>query len=281
MIRIAALTLLELVRRRFILCAAVATAAIVGSSAWAFVYLSHLRRDGAPISHLEMLGISAVLTVLMAYLFSFVLAIAAVFLAAPSFANDIESGVLLPVLARPISRTSIIAGKAAAFVVVMCVYTLAAAGCEFAAIDAITGYLPPDPVAAIGYLCLLNAVMLALAIALSTRLSAIASSIVALCAFALAWMGGIAQSLGIFYANGTVEDAGTITQLLVPTDAMWRAAVYRLEPVSAIASFGQAHVWPGPFFVLSPPPAPLIWWTIGWIVVVFAVAARSFTLRDL
>ncbi len=281
MIRIARLTLLELVRRRFVASAAVATAAIVAASAWGFLYVTHLRRDGVPIGHLELLGISAILTVLMAYLFSFVLAIAAVFLAAPAFAGDIESGVLLPLLARPVSRACVIGGKALALAAIMCAYAFAAAGSEFVAIKAVTGYLPPDPAAAIGYLCLLSLVMLALSFALSTRLSAIAASIIALCVFALAWIGGIAQSLGIFYANGSIEDAGTITQLLMPTDAMWRAAVYRLEPVAAVASLGQTHVWPGPFFVLAPPPAPLVWWTAGWIVLLFAIAARSFAVRDL
>jgi hypothetical protein len=124
-------------------------------------------------------------------------------------------------------------------------------------------------------------VMVALALLLSTRMAAIGASIVAVVAFIVARLGGIAQSLGTYYDNETVRHAGTITQLLLPSDAMWQAALYRMEPATMIAAFGSAQAWPGPFFVASAPPPAMLFWTAAWLIAIAAIAARSFSLRDL
>jgi hypothetical protein len=46
-------------------------------------------------------------------------------------------------------------------------------------------------------------------------------------------------------------------------------------------TLGNSQQWPGPFFILSPPPLAMLLWTFGWIAVVVALSARSFELRDL
>lgn len=282
MIDIAALTLKELVRKRFVAGAIVATAVLVGLTGWGFSFLSHLHTArGRPVTHLEVLTMTSVLLILIAYLFSFLLAMAAVFIAAPSLANDVESGVLLPVLARPISRGAILAGKGLALAIVIAAYAVLTGACEFAIVKAATGYVPPSPAASLAYLALSAIVMTALALLLSTRMSALGASIVAVVAFIIARLGGIAQNVGMYYDNDTVRHAGTITQLLLPSDAMWQSALFRLEPASMIAALSNAHVWPGPFFTTAPPPVAMLVWTCAWIVAVALLAARSFALRDL
>ncbi len=110
---------------------------------------------------------------------------------------------------------------------------------------------------------------------------ALAASIVAMGFFIVARLGGIAQSIGLHYGNQTVTGAGTITQLLLPSDAMWQAALFRLEPAGMIAGLGNTHEWAGPFFILSPPPLSMLLWTLAWIAVIALLSARSFELRDL
>lgn len=282
MIHIAALTFKELVRRRFIAGALVATAVLVGLTGWGFFYLNHLHAaHGRPVTHFEVLTMTSVLLILIAYLFSFLLAMAAVFIAAPSLANDVETGVLLPVLARPIARGAILAGKGLALAIVIGAYAVLTGACEFAIVYAATGYMPPAPAASLAYLALSGIVMTALALLLSTRMSALGASIVAVVAFIIVRLGGIAQSVGMYYDNETVRHAGTITQLLLPSDAMWQNALFGLEPASLIAAMSNGHTWPGPFFTTTPPPAAMLVWTCAWIVAVALIAARSFALRDL
>lgn len=282
MIDVALLTLKELSRRRFFAAAIVATALLVALTGWGFLFLSHLHTArGRPVTHLEGLTMSAVLLILVEYLFSFLLAMAAIFIAAPSLANDIESGVILPVLARPLSRAAILCGKALALAAVVALYAAIAAACEFAVVKAAMGYMPPHPGAVMAYLALSGVVMVALALLLGTRLPAIGASILAVVLFIIARLGGVAQSLGAYYGNDTALHAGTLTQLLLPSDAMWQAALFNLEPASMIAAFGNSHVWPGPFFTAAGPPPAMLAWSILWIAGIAVLATRSFELRDL
>lgn len=282
MIHVIALTIKELVRRRFVAGAVIATAVLVAVTGWGFSFLPHLHEvHGQPVTHQEVLRLAAVLVILVAYLFSFLLAMAAIFISAPSLANDIETGVLLPILARPISRSAILAGKALALASIVALYALLTGACEFAVVRAVTGYLPPHPAEALAYLALSGIVMVALAVALSTRMSALGGSIVAVVAFIIARLGGIAQGIGVTYDNDTVRHAGTITQLLLPSDAMWQSALYRMEPASMVAAVAASHTWPGPFLTTSPLPVTVLVWTLLWIAAVGLVARRSFALRDL
>ncbi len=282
MIAIACLTLTELVRRRFVAGAAVATALLIGATAWGFTSLNGIHTaHGVPVTHLAVLSMTAVLLIVIAYLFSFLLAMAAVFITAPALASDLESGLLLPVLARPLSRSAILVGKGLMLALVVAGYAFVTGACEFAAARAADGYAVPHPAVTLAFLALSGIVMIALALLLSTRMSAMAASIVALVLFILARLGGIAQSLGIFYGNESVRHAATVTQLLLPSDAMWQSALYAMEPASMIAAMSAQHAWAGPFFVTAPPPPAMVAWTLGWIVVIALLAMRSFELRDL
>lgn len=282
MIYVFALTMTELVRRRFVAGAVIATAVLIAATGWGFSFLPNLHgHHRSPLTHEEVLGLAAVLVILVAYLFSFLLAMAAIFISAPSLANDIETGVLLPVIARPVSRGAILAGKGLALAIVVAFYALVTGACEFAVVRAVTGYVPPHPTEALGYLALSGIVMVAFAMALSTRMSAIGASIVAVGAFIIARLGGVAQGIGVTYDNDVVRHAGTITQLLLPSDAMWQSALYRMEPASLVAAIAANHTWPGPFFTVAPLPVTILIWTLVWIAAASVVAARSFSLRDL
>ena len=176
---------------------------------------------------------------------------------------------------------AIAGGKALALALVVCIYTALAGLIELFAVNAATGYMPPHPAAALAYLCLIALVMLAAAAAVATRLSSITSGVVALLLFRFAWMGGIAQSVGSFYGNGGIRDAGTLTQLLFPSDVMWRSAVFQLQPEAFTSTLAGAHAWTGPFFVTAAPPTATTIWTICWIAVVCVLGARHFATRDL
>lgn len=283
MIDVVLVTLRELVRRRFVLAAILATAVLVGLTAWGFDHLVHVHTRRGALSPLEIATTSAVLTLLIAYMFAFVLAVAATFLSAPALANDIESGVLLPVLSRPIARTSVLLGKAIGVALLLGVYAYAAGGVEFVVVHAITGYAPPHPATALAFIWMLSLVMVAFALLLSTRLSAIASSIVSIVFFGIAWIGGIVGSIGQAVHNDTLVNAATVSQLVLPTDAMWQSAAYALEPAAMIAvthTTAGHNTFNGPFFVAAPPPAAMLLWTIGWIAVALALSSWSFARRD-
>lgn len=271
------ITWMELLRRRFVTVALVATLGLIALTSWGFWHLAHTSHA----SPLTLRTMMAVASILLAYLLSFVLAVAAIALTAPSIASDIENGTLLPILARPIARSSIVFGKTVALAAVVCAYAALASLGEFTAIRLTTGYWPPHPLSAAADLAVLSALMVVLGIYLSTRLSSIASSIAGIACFGMAWIGGIAGSIGVTLNNVTLVHAGTVTALLLPTDAMWRAAVYELQPAALLLGISSGHGWPGPFFVTASEPPAMFVWTAGWLLVLLVMSVRSFQTRDI
>ena len=49
--------------------------------------------------------------------------------------------------------------------------------------------------------------------------------LVAAVLFGLVWMGGIVGSIGTAFHNGAVENIGTVSSLILPSDGLWRGAV--------------------------------------------------------
>ncbi len=97
------LTLFEALRRRTLWALVVLTAVIVVLTGLGFEYLVTQARERGTGELRLQLGVSQVL-ILCAFMFSFILATTAAFLAAPAIAGDVESGVLLAMLARPLGR---------------------------------------------------------------------------------------------------------------------------------------------------------------------------------
>ena len=281
MIAVAVLTVVEISRRRFVLLALLGTVAIAALTAWGFHSLhAGAGLHGQPMSDLRARQSAAALLPLIAYLYSFVLAFAAAMLGATMLTAEVESGVLLPVLARPISRAAVVAGKALGLAAVLCAYAAFSGLLEFAVVDATMGFLPPHPFLAVCGLAGVALVVLAFTLALGSRLQAIACGLVSIVVFGVAWIAGIVASLAGVYHNETLMHAGTVSQLLFPSDALWRVTAYQLEPVALVTQLQSNLGWSGPFWVTAPPPPAMVIWSAVWIVAVLALAARSFSTRD-
>jgi hypothetical protein len=99
----------------------------------------------------------------------------------------------------------------------------------------------------------------------------------------LAWMGGIVGGVGLFFDNATLTHVGTASKLILPTDGLWRGAVWSLEPASLIAAAraAGAAAAANPFFAADPPPPAYVVWCIIWIIGMLAVAVWSFTRKEL
>jgi ABC-type transport system involved in multi-copper enzyme maturation permease subunit len=279
---IAGLTLRELARRRLVAAVALLTLAMVVFTAWGTLRLAGATVDGAAIPQVALRGAAAGIVILLAFLFSFVLALGAALVAAPAMAESIANGEILALLARPIRRADVVFGRWLGTLAALILYVAVAGGIELAVVRLATGYLPPHPLAALAFLAGLATVVTTAAIALATRLPALAAGIVAALLFGFAWIGGILEAIGLALGNAALADAGTVITLAFPTDALWRGALYALQPAvmtATVATLPAAS--PNPFSVAAPPPGALIAWTCGWVVVVFAAGIASFRTRDL
>lgn len=277
MLTIASLTLREAVRRRIVLVAALATVAIVIASAWGLGRLVASVPDRT-----AGLALVSVLTIFLAFVFSVVLALGAAFLAAPAIAGDVESGIALAILPRPLSRAEFVLGKWLGLAALLVTYATLFGAVEVATIALVTGYRPPHPAIALAYLVAQSIVLLSLSLLLSTRLPPVAGGLLAVLCFGVAWIAGITANIAAALHNENVLHATTLVGLLVPSDGLWRGALYHLQPVVLlIAANAAGGTGQNPFGTSTPPTAAFLAWTVGWVALTLALALASFARRDL
>jgi ABC-type transport system involved in multi-copper enzyme maturation permease subunit len=279
-ITIALVTLREAVRRKIVAACAVVTIGLVGLSAWGFDRLSHT----SSITSGEVNAAVPQALILFMFMFSFVLALSASAMAAPAVSTEIESGVLLSVLARPVRRSEVLLGKWLGLATIILAYSAAVSGLEVGVVDWVSGFVPPDPILVAFYLFAEGAVLLTLTLLLSTRLSAMATGVVTIALFGAAWLAGVVGSLGTVFKIHSLETIGSVSRYVLPTDGLWRGATYYLESQSFItqrlaeSSSGGSN---DPFFASSPPSWAYLLWAAVWFLFVLGVGLVSFERREL
>jgi ABC-type transport system involved in multi-copper enzyme maturation permease subunit len=279
LLTIARLTILEASRRKLLLALAALTLVVIALTSWGFSRLPTVK-DVTPA---EVRLASSQLTILVAFMFSGVLALGSTLVAAPAIASDIESGIALAILPRPIRRSELLMGKWLGLAVLIAVYAGFSGVLEMVGIWLATSYLPPNPAAAIAFVAAEGIVLMTLALLLSTRLAPMTGGVIALVLFFVAWIGGIALAIGVTFDNETIKAIGNYSRLLIPTDGLWHGAIYYLEP-SDILTLGRAagRARAGnPFFAESPLPFWYLVWVFAWLVAVLGIANWSFARRDL
>ncbi|HZT97434.1 MAG TPA: ABC transporter permease subunit [Chloroflexota bacterium] len=280
MLTIAALTLREASRRKLLLAVGVLTLAAIILIGWGFSRIPTLPCHGG-CGPATLRSVEAGLLILVAYMFSFVIAVAAPFVAAPAIAGDVESHVILSILPRPLRRSDIVLGKWLGLAVLVGGYTILTAGLQFLVVRVAVGYVPPHPVLTVLFIAGEGITLMTLALLGSTRLAPITCGIVSVILFGITWIVGIAGRVGAAFGNSVIADIGTGSSLILPTDGLWRGALFNLEPVALIATTGSSReASANPFAVASPPTTAYVIWVFIWIALVLALTVKSFAARE-
>jgi ABC-type transport system involved in multi-copper enzyme maturation permease subunit len=282
-ITIAILTVREAARRRLLWLLVGLTIGSVALTGWGVERLAALAREGGSGELAIRIGVSQVL-ILVAFMFSFVVAMTAAFLAAPAIAGDLESGVALAMLARPIRRADLVVGRWLGLSVVLAGYAAASGLLEIGVVAFLTGHSPPYPLVAVAFLAGQGMVILTLALLLGTRLPSVGAGAVCVVLFGLAWMAGVFAGIARLFEVEVLAVAARATRWLLPTDGLWRGVVFALEPPLVIAGAGPA-IGPmaeaNPFYASAPPPIEFVAFSVAWVVLVLGLAVWSLNRREL
>jgi ABC-type transport system involved in multi-copper enzyme maturation permease subunit len=279
---IAAVTIREVSRRRLVLALALLSALAVAMTGWGFSRLPGIKDHGVPITPAELTLITSQLLIFVFFMFSAVLGLGAVMVAAQSVSAEVESGQALVVLARPLRRSEVIIGKWLGLGLLIAVYAAAATTVEFLVVDWATGYVPPNPVAAALFIAAEGLVLLTLTLFLSVRLSGITAGVIALMLFFITWIAGVAGAVGSVLGNGPIEATGTISRLVLPSDGLWRGAVFNLEPDAVVAvARGSREAAANPFTSVSAPTFAYLAWGLAWMIAMVALTIVAFRRREI
>jgi ABC-2 type transport system permease protein len=274
---IAALTIKEAVRRRLLLAFLAITVIIVGLSAWGFDRLSHTHSLTSGESNLAVPDA----LILFMFMFSFVLALSASAIASPSISSEVESGVLLTIVTRPVRRTEVVLGKWLGLALLLAGYAAGVCALEFAVVRLTSGFLPPNPLLVTVYLFAEGALLLTLSLFLSTRVPVIAAGVIAVAAFGAGWLAGVVGTIGSNLNIAALRTVGQIGRFLLPTDGLWHAAIFYLQPVSVLSESLDQVGRQNPFYSQGAPSVAYLLWVACWFLIVLAAALASFERREL
>lgn len=148
----------------------------------------------------------------------------------------------------------------------------------------LSGHVPPQPLVAVAFLAFQAVVVMTLALALGTRLPAIAAGAITVVLFGLGWFAGVLSSIAVAFDAAPLEGLGNTVRVLIPTDGLWRGVIYGLEPPSVVlmAAMRDAQAMrANPFFAGEPPPLAFTAWAAAWVVLILLGGIALFRRREL
>jgi len=274
---VASLTLREASRRKVVWALASLTVILLALDAWGFASLPGLHTSYGAMTSGEARLLASELLNLVMFAMSLIVALGTALLAGPTLAGELESGIALAILARPISRTSVLVGKWLGLTTFACGYIFAAGLLQFTVVWWTVGYWPPSPVTALAMLAAEAITLLTLALLLSSLISPLASGVVAIGLFGATWVAGVVGGVGAAIGNPRVERIGTIAQMLLPTDGLWHGAMHAIQDPLVLTRFPTGF----PFLSQSAPTPAYLVWAATWVTLTGGLCALAFTRRDI
>ena len=271
----------ESLRRRVFLVVVVLTLAFGGLYTWGASELfkdvsgfanNEFALDPRTLAGATLLGLAMFGTLFLG-------AVLAVFLTLGAVRGDAETGLLQPLIVRPLGRNQYLAGRflaaaAVAFAYVGIVYTGAVI------ITGITGdWWPDQPVAAGLRLMLAVVVVAALSLLGSVFLTSTANGIGVLMIFGAGLLAGLLGSIGDALNSHTLQSIANTASWVLPFEALYRDALRLL--VQNIPGVTGAIVQLGPLGGSHNAGGLLLPWIVVYLALVGAVGAFAFGRRDL
>jgi Cu-processing system permease protein len=210
------------------------------------------------------------------YVVDFLASFMAIFAGVGAIAGELEDHSLQLVLAKPVRRWQVIAGKALGSGTVSVLYATLLSVALLAGSRVVLGVTPPGVVPAILLMDLGILVLSSLTLLASSLTHTLTAGVAMVMAYALAWTGSVLLSLGELTNIDVLATLGRNTRLLVPSDALWKAGSYYLQTPSMRAQAG-----PNPLFGVSAPDAGFLIYAVAYVLAAFVLAGLAFQRRDL
>lgn len=210
------------------------------------------------------------------------IALFAVLIFVASVSGEIDDGTLLAVVPRPIRRSRIVLGKWLGLSVIVIAYTTVLFfGLVFidqAQFGQVVGGIG-SLLAAYGDFLLEGLLVGTVTLVGSTLAATMTNGIVVSSLVLIGFLGGSLEQLGALTdPRAAFTVIGWVTSLLIPTDALYRRALYQLMGSHVLPGAVNAF---GPFGAVHPPGEGMVFYAVLYTVGMLMLAIRSFGARDL
>jgi len=202
-----------------------------------------------------------------------------VFLTLGAVRGDAESGLLQPIVVRPIGRLTLLLARFAGAALLSSAYVIAVY-LAAVAITAIAGDWSPDHLVGPALALALGvAIIAALSLLASTVLSVTAQGIVVFMVFGGGLVAGLITQIGNAINSDSLHTIGRIASWAVPFEGLYAAGLHAL--ISQTTGLTGVVLQLGPFGGSEAAGPQLIAWAVVYLVAVLALAGLSFSRRDL
>lgn len=196
-------------------------------------------------------------------------------LAADTISGEINSGTVQTIISKPVRRADLVLGKWLGFAILLGLYALLMSGGTILSVWVQSGYLPKNIWIGIGLIYLESLLMMTVALFCSSFLPGLGTGGVVFGMYGLAFIGSWVEQIGTLLKNETAIQVGITISLIMPSESLWRRAAFEIESVIA-GSIGFS-----PFSANSVPSPLMVWYAIGYLVILLAAAVNTFEHRDL
>jgi ABC-type transport system involved in multi-copper enzyme maturation permease subunit len=292
-------TFLEVLRRRIFLAIVVLSLLLLAAYA---LLLNTIVANSIP--QMVASGYSAQLVMLasglfisvpsiwMVYLLSGVLVI---FLAAGMISSEIEAGTFSIIVPKPLRRYEIVLGKWLGYALLLGGYLALLYISFLGIIFWLTGYWPEQAWSALGSLELSMLTLLGLTSLGSTLFPTLVNGAIVLFLFISAPLTDFistffqlttSTSLGsLSTPNEAVQNVITVTNLIIPSDALWHQASFSLLPLDALNLLGtqsfSVKIFDVPLLNPQAMTSALTVWVVCYCLLLPVLAMWRFSRRDL
>lgn len=206
-------------------------------------------------------------------------AVLAVFLTLGAVRGDAETGLLQPVVVRPIGRTTLLVARFAGAALLAGAYVVLVYLAALAITDAAGGWSPDHVLGPALALALGVAIIAALSLLASTLMTVTAQGIVVFMAFGAGLTAGLLAQIGNAINSDSLHTIGRIASWALPFEGLYAAGLHAL--ISDTSGLTGVVLQLGPFGGSEAAGPELLAWAFLYLVGVLSLAALVFSRRDL
>ncbi len=278
---LARMTFIQAIRRKIVLTSLVLGICflVIFSIGFHMVYATPFAppnsSDATGIQHIIDAEKSSGLFLAGLYAVAFLGIAMAALLGADTLAGEINSGTIQVIVTKPIRRSDVVFGKWLGFAGLLGLYLLLLMGGTTLSILLQSGYVAPHLAAGLVLIYLESLLIMTLAMAFSSRFSALATGGVVFGLYGLAFIGGWIEQIGAVLNSPTAVQVGILTSLIIPSESLWRRAAFEMQsPLSGLLGIS-------PFGATSVPSILMVGYAVVYLLAVLALTVRVFQKRDL
>ena len=192
-----------------------------------------------------------------------------------TLAGEIASGTIQAIATKPVRRSELLLGKWLGFAAMLTAFIIIMVGGINAVSYLMSGVTVQHLVRGFALIWMESMLLLSLTLFFGSGLSTLTNGVLTLGLHGLAFIGGWIEQAGALTQTPKAVKVGVIASVVMPSEALWRRAVFEMQPPLATA------LQLSPFSGASVPSRAMVVYAAVYTLLFLLLAIRRLEKRDL